>query len=427
MKPQPSTSRDVQQDRRATAVRPNVREGAVSSPPPARAGTLTDLRVPSSYPRRIFLAVTGLSPQIVTETLYALAVKPTDGALLFVPTEVHIITTAQGAEHARLNLLSEQISWFHRLRKDYGLPEIAFDAERIHQIPSGNGGALEDIRTPQDNERAADFITEVVRSLTASPQTALHVSIAGGRKTMSYYLGYALSLLGRAQDRLSHVLVSAPYENNRDFYYPTPYEYAIHVMQKGKEVAYDCRKATIDLADIPFVRLREGMPQDLLDGKATFLEAVDEAQRALPPTCLVLDPSACAVMAGGERLALRPAEFAFYWMLAVRCQSGRPGAHWSEEALNEELLDRYKNIINPFTGAFERAEATVGKRYTKENFDPTKSRINKALKAALGARRAKPYLITALGRIPGTKYTRFGLNIPASVINVAISNRHRHE
>ncbi len=290
MKPQPSISKEVRQDQRTTAAQPNVRERAVSSPPAARAGILADPCIPSSYPRRIFLAVTGLSPQIVTETLYALAVKPTVGALLFVPTEVHIITTAQGAEHARLNLLSEQIAWFHRLRKDYGLPEIAFDAERIHQIPSGNGGALEDIRTPQDNERAADFITEVVRRLSADPQSALHVSIAGGRKTMSYYLGYALSLLGRAQDRLSHVLVSAPYENNRNFYYPTPYEYPIHVMQKGKEVAYDCRKATIDLADIPFVRLREGMPRGLLDGKATFLEAVDEAQRALPPTCLVLDP-----------------------------------------------------------------------------------------------------------------------------------------
>ncbi len=112
-------------------------------------------------------------------------------------------------------------------------------------------------------------------------------------------------------------------------------------------------------------------------------------------------------------------------MLAARCRAGRPGAHWSEEGLSEELLQRYKDIINPFTGAFERAEATVGKRYSKENFDPTKSRINKALKAALGARRAKPYLITALGRIPGTKYTRFGLNIPASAINVATADRHR--
>jgi CRISPR-associated protein (TIGR02584 family) len=53
---------------------------------------------PAAYPRRILLAVTGLSPQIVTETLYALGVK---GSPVWVPTEVRIITTRWGAEQAR--------------------------------------------------------------------------------------------------------------------------------------------------------------------------------------------------------------------------------------------------------------------------------------------------------------------------------------
>lgn len=37
---------------------------------------------------------------------------------------------------------------------------------------------------------------------------------------MGYYLGYALSLYGRAQDRLSHVLVTERYESLRDFFIP---------------------------------------------------------------------------------------------------------------------------------------------------------------------------------------------------------------
>ena len=53
---------------------------------------------PASYPRRILLAVTGLSPQIVTETLYALAVE---GEPRWMPTEIRIITTRRGAEKAR--------------------------------------------------------------------------------------------------------------------------------------------------------------------------------------------------------------------------------------------------------------------------------------------------------------------------------------
>ena len=43
----------------------------------------------------------------------------------------------------------------------------------------------------------ADAITALVRALTADPGSAVHASIAGGRKTMGFYLGYALSLFGR--------------------------------------------------------------------------------------------------------------------------------------------------------------------------------------------------------------------------------------
>ncbi|PJA57556.1 MAG: TIGR02584 family CRISPR-associated protein, partial [Rhodocyclales bacterium CG_4_9_14_3_um_filter_68_10] len=58
---------------------------------------------PHEYERRILLAATGLSPQVVTETLYALTQRR---APAFVPTEIHLVTTAEGAERARLTLLS---------------------------------------------------------------------------------------------------------------------------------------------------------------------------------------------------------------------------------------------------------------------------------------------------------------------------------
>ena len=83
---------------------------------------------PAQYHRRILLAVTGLSPQVVTETLYALAVKREPA---FVPTEVVVVTTAEGAERVRLSLLSEDPGWFERLRRDYDLPPIAFGPERV--------------------------------------------------------------------------------------------------------------------------------------------------------------------------------------------------------------------------------------------------------------------------------------------------------
>ena len=142
----------------------------------------------NDYPRRILLAVTGLSPQIVTETLYGLAHD--EG---WHPTEIHLITTTEGAERARLTLLSASPGWFHRLRRDYSLPEIQFDADNIHILRRQDGTPLEDIRDAADNSLAADAMAELVRVLTADPQAQVHASIAGGRKTMGFYLGYAMS------------------------------------------------------------------------------------------------------------------------------------------------------------------------------------------------------------------------------------------
>jgi len=56
------------------------------------------------HPRRVLVAVTGLSPQVITETLYVLAVRRSPP---WIPTEVQLITTSKGAERVRLALLSE--------------------------------------------------------------------------------------------------------------------------------------------------------------------------------------------------------------------------------------------------------------------------------------------------------------------------------
>ena len=91
---------------------------------------------PGAHPRRILLAVTGLTPQVVTETLYALAVK---GNPAWVPTEIRIITTRQGVEKAQRTLLSDHPGWFRRLCADYRLPGIAFGAEDIRIIGGPDG------------------------------------------------------------------------------------------------------------------------------------------------------------------------------------------------------------------------------------------------------------------------------------------------
>jgi CRISPR-associated protein (TIGR02584 family) len=365
------------------------------------------------------LAVTGLSPQIVTETLYALAVesRPT-----WIPTEIRIITTRRGEENARLTLLSEHPGWFHRLCKDYRLPEIAFGKESIRVITGPDGKPLEDILTDAENGTVADFITENVRDITADPRASLHVSIAGGRKTMGFYIGYALSLFGRPQDRLSHVLVSPSFESLSDFFYPAPCERVI--LDRSGQVL-DAKDARVHLGDIPFVRLREGLPKRLLEGGARFSEAVAEAQKALPPVSLRLDPATRTVTAGGEGLVLERAQFTFYWMMAERCIAARGGVHRMDNALGKELIAYYGRLESVHSGIYEQAEKAY-RKFNEDNFDQTKTRVNEALKRALGERRALPYLITKLDRIEGSLRHRVGLSLPPEAITIAASLPDQH-
>ena len=127
---------------------------------------------PHQYPRRVLLMVIGSTPQVVTETVYALSVtrKPA-----FNPTEIHLITTEDGARDARLALLHSDLHWYDRLCEDYGLTKATFDEDTIHVIHGPEGAALRDIRTAQDNEAAADLITEKVRRFTSDPDSSLHV------------------------------------------------------------------------------------------------------------------------------------------------------------------------------------------------------------------------------------------------------------
>lgn len=349
------------------------------------------------FSRRILVAVTGLSPQIVTETVYALAFKQSPA---FIPTEVHLITTQEGATRARLSLLSDSPGGFHALRRDYGLPEISFLDEHIHVLTDAQGEPLDDIRTPEDNRRAADLITSILRELTADPGAALHVSIAGGRKTMGFFLGYALTLFGRPQDRLSHVLVSAPFESSFQFYYPTPYPKVIEV---GNKQLVDAATADVMLAEIPFVSLRHGLPASLLDGLASYNDTVDAARRSLGPASMSLDLRALRVTAGDVGFRMAPAQLAMLAVFVRRLMAGMPpiGAP-AKDVPDVAWANRYLEELRRISGSMgdiDAAERALRNGMDGNYFSTTLSRLQHVLRKHLGVA-APAYLINDGGCRP---------------------------
>jgi len=363
-----------------------------------------------SNPRRILLCATGLSPQIVTETLYALVVHQH-----WIPDEIHLITTTEGRQRAELTLLDAdpEQRMFYRLCEDYGIDATAirFNTDTLHLI--GHDAPLDDIRSPEDNERAADTITAVVRELTADPDSQVHASIAGGRKTMGFYLGYAMSLFGRAQDRLSHVLVSAPFESHPQFFFP-PRQPRVLYDRSDRPVRTD--QAQIILADIPFVRLRDGLSEVICQGGASFSEAVNQAQRALAPPTLVIDLTQRRINCGGIVVTLPPVDFAFYHWLAQRRIRNQPGVCRNQITPEDtaEFLAAYP-ATDELSGGYERIVEAMGACMEQAYFDSRRSRVNKALREALGSSMAHHYRIHSEGCRP---LSRYALGLEAGQIRV---------
>jgi len=88
----------------------------------------------SQFNKRILLAVSGMSPQIVTETLYAMAVIQQEP-----PTEIHLISTKIGKQKADLELLHPDSGKFFQLCKDYHLEGIQFTSDHIYVIADKQG------------------------------------------------------------------------------------------------------------------------------------------------------------------------------------------------------------------------------------------------------------------------------------------------
>ena len=228
----------------------------------------------------LLLAITGMSPAVVTETLYAIDRKGQQW-----PNAIKIITTTVGKKIACQSLINE--GHLIALCIELGKPQISFCETDVLVVPNPDGQGVEDARSIEDHEALANFIMQILRDETQNPRTRIHASLAGGRKTMTFYLGYAMSLFGRHFDQLSHVLVSDGFEACKDFYYPTRTDHFIKTLT-GETL--NAKNAQVTLADIPFIRQRSLVPALIkeVEDKINFRQLVDLINLGDQPEALKL-------------------------------------------------------------------------------------------------------------------------------------------
>lgn len=263
--------------------------------------------------KNIFIFITGSTPQVITETIYALAMKKPP----VYPDGIFIVTTCKGKALAEKALFDRGV--LKTLTDEYDLPPIAIK-EISFIIPTDcSGNLLDDIRDEAENEAMGDLITSFIREKTKNPSYKLHCSIAGGRKTMSFYLGAALQLFGRPWDKLYHVLVTPEFESNPEFFYKpkrdriiTPLNPPLDKGGDGGLKQLHTKDAEIVLAELPFIRLRDKVS---LDGKG-FKKLVEEGQKeidmAIVQPELILNLQEKLLQIGDKAIRLTPANLMIY-------------------------------------------------------------------------------------------------------------------
>lgn len=258
--------------------------------------------------KNILLAAMGTSPQVLTETLYAIHMqgKP-------FPDEVYLITS-ENAKAKTVEWLFEK-GKIEQLKAHYDLPDFKFDLSHILLMEDDDGGVVFDGREEEDQKSIADSIIRIVSRFAMDENCRIHASIAGGRKTMSFYLGYAMSMLGRDQDILSHVFVSKEFEFTEQFFFPTLTD---NYIAKNDQVL-NTKNAKVTLAEIPFVRMRNMIDPNLIAQieSNSFSKTVAHLNAYKKDSIKIrIESKGKSIVVNGVVIKLPPKELAFYLWLS---------------------------------------------------------------------------------------------------------------
>jgi len=221
--------------------------------------------------REILIFVAGATPQIITETIYALAMQTPP----VYADELHIITHSQGKQLIMQKLVKDGV--LQQLCKEYGLPRLSLSDANFLVITDQVGNELSDIRTSADNEQAGDQIAAFLRAKAAEPSVRLHCSLSGGRKTMTHYMGIAFQLFARQWDRLYHVMVAPEFEKVEQFFYPPKQPQQLTVKSRAGEAIINTADANVSLVQLPMIHLRDKVPAQA----TTIRQIVAEGQREI--------------------------------------------------------------------------------------------------------------------------------------------------
>lgn len=412
-KPQPKTPRK------------QIRKAASTGSPGTSRSSQSN-SVDEFHPETVLLAVTGMSPAILTETLWALAHEPEP----ILPSRIYVVTTIAGRAELYDKLFEASprfsgLSPWDCLRQCVDNSGCDLSArwrfgstgDDIRVITAldpklRQSRELADIRTPSDNRAAADFLLDQIRGLVANPDVRLVVSLAGGRKTMGTLAYACMTLVGRDDDRITHVLVNEPFDTLRDFWFPG--QPGGHLTDR-QGAAFNPRAAQIELADVPFVPMRNLFHKELGRPAGGFMRLVDSCResvrrRVAEELRVTIHATHTKVEVNGAAVNTAPREHIVLLFLAARLKRGHPTILSYKQA--QEPLNAFRETIKREASSLDRKDWRTGKTLDTPFIEQDIRRSISALKQRFKGRGDAAQLFADALPEKG----RFSLNIPQSLV-----------
>jgi len=368
--------------------------------------------------KNILVSIAGLSPQIITETLYYYLIERKPPVWI---DEVKILTTLPGKQKIMESLLDKNNGQFYLFCKEYNInpKDICFKEDSI--IVLGGDAPIDDIASDKDSAIIGNEIVKFIKDISLIPDSRFIYSVAGGRKTMTAYLSLAVQLYGKDDDILCHILVSPDFESNRNFYYIPSKNKEIKVKDGNGNIIkkLNTKDAKIYSSEIVFLKLRKflNIKDDIF-----YDDLVNITQKRLDfcgDKFVAIDIRNASVLLGSKNIKMRPMEICIYYLfyhVKKNCKNDFCGECndcylsindlQSEENINV-ILGAYEKIYSKNSGQFERLTESFGNNNKGEDFFIQNiSNINKKLKKQLNPFEYAVYKISRAGNY-GKRYGVF--------------------
>jgi len=384
--------------------------------------------------KNILLFSTGLSPQVVTESIYY------HTQIRRPPLEIdsiHIITDAKCESLIVKELLPENNGWLLRLAEDYHLDpsNVELHRKNIHTLTDKAGKPLLDLLTVDENQAAVETVFSLIKELTNDADVRLIASVAGGRKSMSVIVGQAMQFYAREQDLLTHVIVENRVLGLKDFYYPSPVSKIVII--NGEEINYHDVKIHLD--EIPFIRLRPILGEFISQSDNNSLTSlVQIAQKQIEdmikPIMIEVDLKENRLTISEQMIKLPAKNLALYaLLLQLRYEKYgedkfEPGYVLADKLIEEKMLMmyfyNYQMIYNANNIYVENEKTKINNLkerslfFTPKWLQETRSKINSKMKKALPP---QIFALCQIQSVGGRFSTRYG--VPVNPENIIIKNQ----